>query len=229
MAVNPYTLNMLYQKGILDYVPTELYAPTPIGTNIGMQNPYMNEAMQGNLYQNYGNATDSFTSTSFAGSGSYNNTQIGSSSAALSNKLFGDASIGKSANSVGSMFGFNGAGSQGYSTESMFGASGIGGNSQTGGVNMFGGFADAQNNVSNGFNKTVSTIAGLPAIAKGILSAGLVLLTLGFMFKGKKTKGAKGFWSKLNPVNWFKKPKPEPKKLTFAQKLNPKNWFKKNK
>ena len=53
MAINPYTLNKLYQNGILDYVPTELLMGTPMGTFTPMSNPYIDMAKQGGLYQNY--------------------------------------------------------------------------------------------------------------------------------------------------------------------------------
>lgn len=60
MAINPYTLNNLYNQGILDYAPYDLCNG---GINVnsldGMQNPYLNAAMQGNLYRN-SNISDSF-------------------------------------------------------------------------------------------------------------------------------------------------------------------------
>lgn len=61
MTVNPYTLNHLYSQGILDYVPYDL---CPAAQNVpimyGFQNPYLNTAMQGNLYKNSTEANDTF-------------------------------------------------------------------------------------------------------------------------------------------------------------------------
>lgn len=204
MTVNPYTLNMLYQNGILDYVPTELYMPLPLGSTASMQNPYLNTAMQGNLYQQAGNYTDSFTP-----SGNYTglvNTQIGS----------------QSTNGIAQTFGFGNIGSE--SQYSMYGNPDIGNESQINFNSINGGLPDIKTGFSNGINK----ISSLPTAIKGILSAGLIILTLGCMFKGKKKKGSKTILQKLNPINWFKKEKPKPKpiKKTFWQKINPKNWCK---
>ena len=61
MSVSPYTLQNLYDKGILDYVPMELANSTNVSSLTGMQNPYLNMAAQGNLYQNYGMQQDCFS------------------------------------------------------------------------------------------------------------------------------------------------------------------------
>lgn len=61
MAVNPFTLNSLYNQGIIDYTPYDLCngGMYPGMYGAGM-NPYMQSAMQGNLYQNYGTGQDGF-------------------------------------------------------------------------------------------------------------------------------------------------------------------------
>ncbi len=61
MAVNPFTLNSLYNQGIIDYTPYDLCngGMYPGMYGAGM-NPYMQSAMQGGLYQNYGMSGDSF-------------------------------------------------------------------------------------------------------------------------------------------------------------------------
>ncbi len=60
MTVNPYTMNNLYAQGILDYVPYDLgYAPN-VSSYANFPNPYMQTAMQGDLYRNYGLGNDSF-------------------------------------------------------------------------------------------------------------------------------------------------------------------------
>lgn len=225
MTVNPYTMNMLYQKGILDYVPQDLMISTPIPVFGDVSNPYLNSAMQGNLYQQYGTMGDSFTSSANAGGGYYN-TQIGANSNISTNRFFGNGATGSSfQNGLRSMFGFNGNGCQSDSGVTMFGESGIGGNSNINMGNTYGGFEDVKNNLSTGFNKTISTVTGLPTVTKGLIAAGILVLTLCGMFKGGKKPpktSSTGFWSKL-----FKKskPAPPPKKLTTWEKI--KNWFKK--
>ena len=63
MAVNPYTMNHLYNQGIIDYVPYNLtggpFYPLPTGEF----NPYLQSAMQGNLYHTYGEGCDTFTNS----------------------------------------------------------------------------------------------------------------------------------------------------------------------
>ena len=58
MSVSPYSLEGLYNKGVLDYVPYELCNGANVGSLNGAQNPYLNMAKQGGLYQNYN--TDNF-------------------------------------------------------------------------------------------------------------------------------------------------------------------------
>ena len=60
MTVNPYTLNSLYNQGVLDYVPYDLYSGGMYSNPFINTNPYMQSAMQGGLYQNYGMSGDSF-------------------------------------------------------------------------------------------------------------------------------------------------------------------------
>ena len=62
MAINPYTLNNLYNYGLLDYAPYELCnGGVNVSSMNGMQNPYLSNAMQGTLFQQYGSQADSFT------------------------------------------------------------------------------------------------------------------------------------------------------------------------
>ena len=59
MGVNQYVLNQLYRNGIIEYIPD--FGPEGMGVMTGMQNPYMNMAMSGAGFQNYGMGRDSFT------------------------------------------------------------------------------------------------------------------------------------------------------------------------
>ena len=223
MALNPYTLNHLYQHGILDYVPTDLMMGAPMGTMMPMNNPYLDMAKQGGLYQNHGTATDSFHSSytpaytpqypqsasssanSYVGVDSYNG-QIGYNN--------GPVQIGSKSN-AGAMTAFNGYNVGGYNQNgvtSSFGADGsIGANSNAGGINTFGGFADAENNIANGVNKTVSFVDKMPKLLLGVVAGTIGTIGIVSMFKRGKKPTASGegtsFWSKLNPLNWFRKNK----------------------
>lgn len=171
MAVNPYTMNKLYEQGLLDYIPTELMMPMPMG-NMSMQNPYLNAAEQGGLYQNYGQNGDSFTSSAqMANNAGYNG--IGS----------------QSNNNIGTTFGFDGTGNQSSAgVSSMFGEKGIGNQSNINQETIHGGFSNVKNNVTQGFNKASAVYSSTPNLVKGMIAAGLILLTTMSMFKfgGKK-------------------------------------------
>ena len=218
MAVNPYTLNQLYQNGILDYVPTDLMMGNPVGSMLTpMVNPYLNMAQQGALYQNHGTATDSFHS-SFTPAYTPNNYQSVSSSAnsyvGLNNYSGMPPQIGSRSN-AGGMAAFNGYGIGKYNNNGFASAVGedgtIGYMSNAGGMNSVGGFADTQNNISSGINKVSSVINNTPKIILGVVAGAIGLVGLAALFKrGKKpanTGNHSSFWSKLNPVNWFKKNK----------------------
>ena len=206
MAVNPYTLNSLYQHGIIDYVDPELCAGQ-VAAPIAMNNPYanyINTAMQGNLYQNYGTQSDSFN---YTGNNIYNSGAIGSKSEAFSNMMFGDKSIGTRNNS--DVLGM--------------GDPSIGAYYQGGFESAHGGFSDVKNNIYGGAAKATSIYNSVPDWLKGVLAVGIGILGIKMLFKGKGKKGG-SFWSKLNPVNWFKKqpaqqPAPTPVKKSFWSKL----------
>lgn len=183
MAINPYTLYGLYEKGILDYVPTDLISPAPMAMMSPMANSYMNMAKQGSLYQQYGNG-DSF---SFSGNNNYsymNNSQIGSHSSVAQN-AYGLQGIGYASNAGANAYGLQGIGEQ----------------SNAGGVNAWGGISDFRENVSNNFNKVSSVVSATPTLIKGLVSA-LIIGATGYMIfkKGKKpVTEKKSFLSKLNP------------------------------
>ena len=221
MAVNPYTLNHLYQNGILDYVPTDLMMPSPVGSMLSpMSNPYMNMAQQGALYQNYGMGTDSFHS-SFTPAYTPNNYQSVSSSA---NSYIGAnnyngyhngmVQIGARSN-AGGLNTFNGYNIGNRNNNGLGSAIGEYGNfgmqTNAGGLNTFGGFSDTQNNLSNGFNKAAAVVNNTPRLVLGLIAGTIGVIGLASLFKrGRKpakTSGNTSFFSKLNPMNWFKKNK----------------------
>ena len=186
MALNPYTLYHLYEKGILEYVPADLAAGVPVSPMMQMSNPYLDMAQQGGLYQSHGMHNDSFQ---FSVNPVQSQPQIGSLS------------------QTGGMNTFNGTGIGAYSQaggENTFGGVGIGAYSQTGSINTFGGFADTQNNIINGYYKTKSIIDRTPKFVLGLAAAGIGILGLkaGFGRFGKKAAKKTSFLSKLNPFNW---------------------------
>ncbi len=169
MTIDPFTLNSLYGQGIIDYVPYDLgVTPTPVS---GITNPYLQSAMQGNLYQTHGTINDTFTQS--AGMNGFGVEGIGNESSA----------------------GING-----------FGQSGIGEASQAGTNGFGGGLGHLSADVSHGVEKTLSFYDRIPTFVKGLVSGAIVVGTIAYCLKGKKKppETKTGFWSKMNPVNWFK-------------------------
>ena len=170
MSVSPYTLQNLYNNGILDYAPMELANSMNVSSLNGMQNPYLNMAAQGNLYQNYGTQKDSF---SYTGSNADFNNKMN----CLNNNSF---QVGMNAfGGVNNNIGFNNA---------QAGMNGFGGvnnnvimNNPQAGMNGFGGgFGKLGTNVSN----VMSNNSG---IVKGLIAAGIMIGTTAMLFKkGKK-------------------------------------------
>ena len=203
MALNPYTLYHLYEKGILDYVPTDLMYGTPVAPMTSMANPYLDMAQMGDLYQSYGMYNDTFQMNGGVQS-PYASQQA--------NPVSGPTPIG-ALSQAGGMNMFNGVGIGAYSQAggiNTFNGVGIGGQSQTGGMNTFGGFSNVQNGLANGYNKTMSVIDRTPKFVLGLTAAAIGIIGLKHAFKGGKIFGKKGknsvkaesFWSKLNPKNW---------------------------
>ena len=196
MALNPYTLYHLYEKGILDYVPDDLTTGVPVAPMMSMSNPYLDMAQQGGLYQNHGMYNDSFQYSGIQSPymGDINpvpyQTEIGALSQAGGMNTFNGVGIG-AYNQSGGMNTYNGVG--------------IGAYNQAGGMNAFGGFGDTQNSLTNGYYKTKSIIDRTPKFVLGLAAAGIGILGLkagfGRLFGKKATKKA-SFMSKLNPMNW---------------------------
>lgn len=194
MSVNSFTLNNLYNQGILDYVPYELCNGANVSAMNGMQNPYLNSAMQGGLYQNHGLYGDSVE----IGLGNRN---IGSQSLAGGVNSYGLNGVGSQSNAGGvNAYGLDGIGSQSNAGINAYGIEGIGANSPDG-EQALGGFGDVRNN----FQNTVSKVESMPKFLKGIIAGGLMVGSVALLFRrGKKPPVEKtpGFFAKLNP---FKK------------------------
>ena len=227
MAVNPYTLQCLYEKGILEYVPYDLMGGAPMAaiSSTGV-NPYMQSAAQGSLYQNYGAGHDSFTHSSdyisgsatpgiYSNYGGHNGIISGSRSVSTPMSAYGIGT--RTAN--GSTFGA-------YNTQNALGINNTGEfNRQNAlgidefmgseyGTGSYGGaFSDVRNGLTNGFRTASSTVSSAPKIVRDIAAAGIALLGIMYLFKrGRKPSipqqtNNSGFLSKINPKNWswFKK------------------------
>lgn len=74
--VSLYSLENLYNQGILDYVPAELANSTNVSSLAGMQNPYLNMAAQGQLYQTAGMKPDGFYKENAGYIGAHNKNNI---------------------------------------------------------------------------------------------------------------------------------------------------------
>ena len=193
---NPYTLNHLYSQGILDYVPYDLCSGAVVSPMMGMQNPYMNAAQQGALYQNHGMYGDTVEFN-------LGNQNIGAQSQAGGVNALGFGNIGTQSQAGGvNALGFGNIGAQSQAGgANALGFGNIGTQSQAGGANAWGGFNDAQNGVS----KAAATFNSIPNFVKGVAAGFLMIGSLALVLKrGKKPVQVEkqGFFSKLNP---FKK------------------------
>lgn len=174
--VSLYSLQNLYNQGILDYVPAELASTQNVSSLTGMQNPYLNMAAQGNLFQTAGMNPDSF---------SYSGTNLG----------FQDGTAGHlNAGYVGGSYnnGFANAG-----LNALGGINGsIGMNNSQAGMNGFGGVSGniltnnspaGRNGFGGGFGKLGQTVANTPNIIKGLIAGGIIIgTTMLCLKKGKK-------------------------------------------
>ena len=198
MAINPYTLAHLCDKGILNSADIAmLNAPTfPLPTG----NQYMNMAAQGNLYQNYGLSGDTFHS-------SYTPAYTPAYPQGISSCGYnGMPAVTGSLSNAGGFNAFNGYGVGIYNNNNLlkgFGVDGVTGSKcVNGGLNAFGGFNDTQNNISSGFNKTLSVIERVPKEFLGLLAGAIGITGIVLAVKsGKKPKvlstGNSNFFSKI--------------------------------
>lgn len=188
--VSLYSLQNLYNQGILDYVPTELASGPNVSSLNGMQNPYLNMAAQGNLYQTAGMTPDSFSHSGanlgFQDGGHANAGYIGGQA--------GNGFYGAGMNAFGGVngnLGFN---------NPQAGLNGFGGvngnvltNNSQAGINGFGG----------GFGKLGQAVSNTPSMIKGLIAGGIIIgTTMLCLKKGKKAPVKvqhqnSGFLSKL--------------------------------
>lgn len=200
MAVLPGSLDYLYYNGILDRIPYEAYEQSPItasgraqmaglnsnmpfnnsyGTfsnNIHMNgSQYLKYAQNGALYNNTLTHPDIFVKRS------HPNMQVNDARSFI-NKTFADG--------------------QGYGAGLDYEVKAIGEDGKA-----------MRKAVTDTASKAVGSFMDSPLWVKGFVGATIMVGTLYGLFKGKKPAVSKtinstpnqGFWSKLNPANWFKK------------------------
>lgn len=206
MSVNPYTLNNLYSQGILDYAPYELCnSGINVSSMNGISNPYLNTAMQGTQFQNYGQTPDSFCASGKTGT-VQPNSEMGSAQVSSS---FGNENIGINSEAGSNAYGLQGIGAKSQTGENAYGLQGIGmqGPSEQA---AWGGFGDTSQSIKDGLSRVFGFTQNIPSPIKGLAAAGMMIGALALALKTKKKPKVKpktNFFSNLNPVNWFRKTK----------------------
>ena len=206
MSVNPYTLNNLYSQGILDYAPYELCnSGINVSSMHGISNPYLNTAMQGTQFQNYGQTPDSFCASGKIGTVQPNPEM----SSARGSFGFGNDSIGINSQAGSNAYGLQGIGAQSQAGSNAYGLQGIGMQSRSEQA-AWGGFGDTSQGIKDGISKVSGFAQNIPSPIKGLAAAGMMIGALALALKTKKKPQVKpktNFFSNLNPVNWFRKTK----------------------
>lgn len=206
MSVNPYTLNNLYSQGILDYAPYELCnSGINVSSMNGISNPYLNTAMQGTQFQNYGQTPDSFCASGKIGTVQPNPEM----SSARGSFGFGNDSIGINSQAGTNAYGLQGIGAQSQAGSNAYGLQGIGMQSPSEQA-AWGGFGDTSQGIKDGISKVSGFAQNIPSPIKGLAAAGMMIGALALALKTKKKPQVKpktNFFSNLNPVNWFRKTK----------------------
>lgn len=206
MSVNPYTLNNLYSQGILDYAPYELCnSGINVSSMNGISNPYLNTAMQGTQFQNYGQTPDSFCASGKIGTVQPNPEM----SSARGSFGFGNDSIGINSQAGSNAYGLQGIGAQSQAGSNAYGLQGIGMQSPSEQA-AWGGFGDTSQGIKDGISKVSGFAQNIPSPIKGLAAAGMMIGALALALKTKKkpqVKSKTNFFSNLNPVNWFRKTK----------------------
>lgn len=191
MSVMPGSLDYLYYNGILDHIPYEAYETTMaapsgmggvgagvngVGVNGGMMNtPGMMNNTTMNSAQTMMNPQTSMNAEQYLTSAMQGN--------AYSTYNSPDTFVRRN----------NSVSSQGQDYDLMQNAVGIKGST----------FKD---NISNAAQQAKNA----PSFLKGLAAGGIIIGTLVCILKGRKKPTVEeavkpGFWSKLNPLKWFKK------------------------
>lgn len=221
MAINSFTLNNLYNNGILDYVPYELCSTSPISNMQPLQNPYSNlVAEEKGNFQSYNNDTFSKNNNSYNQNLNFSQNNQG----VMTSGMYGGDSFFNNSLYSGSMEqnnnGLFSTTNPSYQTIPGLGLVGQNGDNGLGLIKDFQGnnintlnnppqsMMNLNTNLTNHMKNATSFINQTPNFVKGLISGTLLLGTLLFCLKrGKKapTQTQKSFWSKLNPMNLLKK------------------------
>ncbi len=191
MTVQPQTLMNLYNQGIIDHVDLSLCQSTPMtqsgmmqmsgmGTGYSMPGAYSPAAVQMNATQYLNNAQNGYLYKA------YDNRQD-SFIRRVNNNHENRFSIMEQA--------YGGDGPNGKDVDFEERANGSEGKK-------------IRQSLTDAAGKTTESVINSPTWVKGILAGGITATTLCLLFRrGKKPTSVqnKSFFSKLNPVNWFKK------------------------
>ena len=196
MAILPGSLDYLYYNGIIDHIPYEAYEMTPMtpsgmaqmsgmGTGYGLS-PMMNglgsasmTQMNGTQYLKAAQGGLLYDTYTYPDTFVHRNNNVQeSSNYSIKQKAFSDG--------------------EGYSRDVDYE---VMANGQEG--------KNFRQSIMDAASKTKETVTNSPNWVKGVLAGGIILTTLCCLLRGKKpavnTANQASFWSKLNPVNWFKK------------------------
>ena len=160
MAVLPGSLDYLYYNGILDHIPYEAYEMTPVMNG----NQYMNMAMSGAGYRNYGQ-NDAFVRSGV------NSQNISTTSDAYVMRNPNDYRTGENYSPMQNAFGIN----NGVGRDSDFGQKALGDEGIT-----------FRESILNAAAKTKNAVTTAPSLYQGLLGLGIIGVTLAMLFKGRK-------------------------------------------
>lgn len=191
MSVMPGSLDYLYYNGILDHIPYEAYETTPVMPSGAGINPIMNSQYSQTM-QPAVSAMNAEQYINAARQGNAFNTYNAPDTFVRRNNS--GVRQGQNYNSVNNAFGING---QGRNYDFETGALGVEGKT-------------FRENLTDAAQQTKNSVSNAPGFVKGLLAGGIMIGTLYCLLKGKKKPPVDEavkttFWSKLNPVKWFKK------------------------
>lgn len=194
MSVMPGSLDYLYYNGILDHIPYEAYETTPVmpsGAGINpMMNQTMNSAGMGVNTQSYQMNAEQYINAARQGN-AFNTYNSPDTFVSRNNS---NIRQGQNYNSVNNAFGINGQG-----RDADFEMNALGPEGKT-----------FRENLTEAAQQTKNSVSNAPGFVKGLLAGGVMIGTLYCLLRGKKKPPVEeavktSFWSKLNPVKWFKK------------------------
>ena len=198
-----------------------------ISNNVNNSN-YLGTAMKGQMYGYYGNSNDSFVGSNHQHNGTNQPTMQ-----MYGGGYYGRGPVSNGLYNTGSPYP-NNYGSSSYSNppsvNNPYGNGSVGAMPDNGIYNRYdrrlqnGSGNDIKDLIASQAKDSKTSVLNSSPLLKGLLATAIIIATPLLIFRGKKSVSTnpsrfKNFFSKINPVNWFKG------KFDFS-KLNPKNWFK---